>query len=305
MASGDGGPWLERIAALEEEVREVLAQVQTVEFVIQEVEEKVQKQRLAREPYVVELETLRAKHEELVEITKARRESEATEDRRAAAARRDTAGLKRSIQGLQQTSEYGEGKVQGAEANLQRQHQAQATGKSKTEKLQTALVETGEAKEPLTAVLDAERDKQRLIKVQMDAKIERMREEYRERREASQAAARRTAQIRDQHAEAAASLEATKESLDQASEELAAVEGSCRTKQREKDMWRTSLREVRRVNEKLRAELRAAKERVAESERARDDHIRSRCQAHLERVDKRLAARALAQERPLTAGVLA
>jgi chromosome segregation ATPase len=305
MASGEESPWLERIASLEEEVREAVAQVQTVEFAIKETEERVQKQYVARKPYVIELETLKAKRDNLVEIAKAQRQSEAAEDRRAAAAKRDCSGLARSISALKETTEHSEGKVLGAEALLQRRTQARESGKSTTKDLQTALVETGEAKEPLTTVLDAEREKQRNLKVQMEGKIARMREDYRERREAAEAAAKRTALIREEHAAAEASLEATRESLDLAAQDLTAAETACRTKQREKDMWRSSLREVRRVNERLRAELREVTYKVQESERARDDLIRSRCQAHLEKLDKRLAARSLAQAQPVVPGVLA
>jgi DNA-directed RNA polymerase subunit alpha len=88
-------------------------------------------------------------------------------------------------------------------------------------------------------------------------------------------------------------------------EELATAETACRTKQREKDMWRTSLREVRRANERLRAEFREVGEKVVQYEHARDDDIKARCQAHLEKLDNKLAARALAEAQPLTAGPLA
>jgi len=303
--AADEGSWPERIAALEEGVRDALSQEQTVEFQIQAVQERLQKQAEARKHAAEDLETLREKLHDLLELAKAQRASEEAEDRRADDATKACAGLARSIKRLRDTCVRGEAKVQSAEANVERQRTALVNGKGRTLRLQDALVGTGEAKEPLTAELDAEREKQRLIKVQMEGKIARMREDFRDKHEASQAAARRTAQIRGQHADAEASLEDTRASLTQASEELATAETACRTKQREKDMWRTSLREVRRANERLRAEFREVGEKVVQYEHARDDDIKARCQAHLEKLDNKLAARALAEAQPLTAGPLA
>jgi len=303
--TADEGSWPERIAALEEGVRDALSQEQTVEFQIQAVQERLQKQAEARKHAAEDLETLREKLHDLLELAKAQRASEEAEDRRVDDATKACAGLARSIKRLRDTCVRGEAKVQSAEANVERQRTALVNGKGRTLRLQDALVGTGEAKEPLTAELDAEREKQRLIKVQMEGKIARMREDFRDKHEASQAAARRTAQIRGQHADAEASLEDTRASLTQASEELATAETACRTKQREKDMWRTSLREVRRANERLRAEFREVGEKVVQYEHARDDDIKARCQAHLEKLDNKLAARALAEAQPLTAGPLA
>lgn len=286
------GPWLERIAEAEEAVNSARERVSDTERSIAAVEAALAAEAAQRAPLVRELEGLRAEHAQLQADAAARREKAQAKVRQTQQMRSDIVGLERSVQSTKDTRERGsaevasaEGKVRAAKFTVDRAH-------DRTKELQDLVEASGEDQDPIIAQLAAERQKKAELSAAMRGKLIRLHEQKRAHREAAAAVAERHSGMRAQVNAEMEIARASRAASEAVRVELEEAESAAQLKQREKDLFRASLREVRRVNEKLRADLAVSARVVQDAERVRDEATRSRCAKHLAALDGRLAVRA-------------